>query len=180
MSIRQRDVHKELEKEVRRSYEHAAGGSYVETGYATLLALFSINRSLIRIARAVEKLASGSAPPPSGPTLGLTSHPVAKGLVTMPPIAPLTIDTNTNDALACAPKDAAGNPTTPTLTWSSSDTAVLELTVAADGLSALGVSKIAGTATVTVTDGALTDSQDVTVTAGATVTLGLTGSAVPK
>ena len=98
----------------------------------------------------------------------------------MPPIAPVSLDTNHDLALAASPKDAGGNPVPDTLSWSSSNTAALTVTPAADGLSALAITVAAGTATVTVTDGVNTDSQDVTVTAGAAVSLGLTSSVVAK
>lgn len=52
---------------------------------------------------------------------------------------------------------------TKSLSWSSSNSSSLNLTVAADGLSALGVRGVDGDAIITVTDGDVTDSETCTV-----------------
>lgn len=98
----------------------------------------------------------------------------------MPPLSALTVDTNSNITYQEAPKDAAGNAVADTISFSSSDAGVLEVTAAADGLSALAVTKAPGQATVTITDGVNTDTQEVTVTSGAPVSLGTTVTVVPK
>lgn len=98
----------------------------------------------------------------------------------MPALSPLTVDTNSNITYQESPKDAAGNTVADSISFSSSNPGVLEVTAAADGLSALAVTKAPGSATVTITDGVNTDSQDVTVTSGAPVSLGTTVTVVPK
>lgn len=64
-------------------------------------------------------------------------------------------------------KDDAGNVVAPTaaFVWSASDGSVVALTPAGDTFSAVATSGVAGTATVTVTDGTLTGTCDVTVVA---------------
>lgn len=66
-------------------------------------------------------------------------------------------------------KDDAGNVVAPTaaFTWSASDGNVVSLTPSDDTYSAVATSGVAGTATVTVTDGTLTGTCDVTVVAAA-------------
>lgn len=64
-------------------------------------------------------------------------------------------------------KDDAGNVVAPTaaFVWSASDGSVVSLTPADDTYSASASAGVAGTATVTVTDGTLTGTCDVTVVA---------------
>jgi hypothetical protein len=120
--------------------------------------------------------------------LGLSFTAVEKGR--SPVAEPITI-TPTQDVLCeVHPVDAAGNPTTPTVEWISSNPAVISLTPAADGLSARGVSLSEGIATITAQiPGSLPAvSEDGVVTVGIvtppppppTTGLGLTLAAVDK
>lgn len=78
-------------------------------------------------------------------------------------------------------EDSKGFPVADTLTWSeSSDGAVVALTASADGTSAEFVAVAPGTSTITVTDGTLTASDVITVTAGAVASLVLTPGAVEQ
>lgn len=65
---------------------------------------------------------------------------------------------------------------TKTLTWTSSNVGSIALTVATDGLSALGVRGTDGDAIVTVTDGDVTDSETCQVRPG--VSIGLSSQLV--
>lgn len=72
-------------------------------------------------------------------------------------------------------EDDKGAQVTDTLTWSASDGgAVLTVTPAADGMSAVFAAVAPGTSTITVTDGTLTASDLITVTAGVAASLVLT------
>ena len=75
----------------------------------------------------------------------------------------------------CEPEDSQGFPVADTLTWSESSggTAVIA-TPAADGLSCAFTAVAPGTATITVTDGTLSGSDVITVTAGPAAQLVLT------
>ena len=145
----------------------------VEALLAIDLALLMVDFQLERIADALERL----SPAPS-PTLGLTATLERK--VTHMQLAPLAAADTQNVQLAADPRDSQGQPTSPTLTWTSSDPTVVTLTPAADGKSALGVVNKIGVTTLSVTDGANTDSVDVTVAVGGTATLGLTATLVAK
>lgn len=82
--------------------------------------------------------------------------------------------------LSIAPKDEDGRDiSAPTASWSSSDTSVITLEVAADTLSAEAISGAPGTATVSVTAGALSDQIDITVKVGAPASLNLSAG-VPE
>jgi hypothetical protein len=155
--------------------------NYMRIGSAchvgALLALVSMSQSLCEIA---ELLKDGPPRGQAAATLGTQVSISRKEIQPMPALSPLTVDTNSNITYQEAPKDAAGNTVADSISFSSSDPAVLELTAAPDGLSALAVTKAPGAATVTITDGVNTDSQDVTVTSGAPVSLGTTATVVPK
>lgn len=77
--------------------------------------------------------------------------------------------------------DAGGNPATlpGPVSWTSSDTTILTLTPAADGLTATGTSTKTGVVTVTATSGTLSASVAVTVTAGAAVSFQISVSLAP-
>lgn len=66
---------------------------------------------------------------------------------------------------------------TKTLSWSSSNSASINLTVAPDGLSALGVRGTDGDAIISVTDGDVTDSETCQVRPA--VSIGLSSQLVP-
>jgi len=75
--------------------------------------------------------------------------------------------------------DSKGQAVSDTLTWSSDDAgAVLTVTPSADGTSCVFAAVDPGSATITVTDGTLTASDLVTVTAGAVASLVLTPGAI--
>jgi hypothetical protein len=163
----------ELEKHEIRVARHVRAGCEV----GQFLALLSISESMIEI---VELLQTELSERQAAATLGTDVAISRKEIAPMPALSPLTVDTNSNITFTEAPKDAAGNPVADTISFSSSNPAALDVTAAADGLSALAVTKAPGQATVTITDGVNTDTQDVTVTSGAPVTLGTTVAVVPK
>jgi hypothetical protein len=73
------------------------------------------------------------------------------------------------------PEDDKGFAVSDTITWSSDDAgAVLTITPSADGLSAVFAAVAPGSATISATDGTLSASDLVTVTAGAVASLVLT------
>lgn len=75
----------------------------------------------------------------------------------------------------CEPEDSKGVAVSDTLTWSSDDNgAVLTLTPSADTLSCLFAAVAPGTANISVTDGTLSGTDVITVTAGGVATLVLT------
>jgi hypothetical protein len=75
----------------------------------------------------------------------------------------------------CAPEDDKGFPVSDTLTWTeSSGGTVVTVTPSADTLSALFVSVAPGTSTISVTDGTLSATDIITVTAGGVASLVLT------
>jgi hypothetical protein len=72
-------------------------------------------------------------------------------------------------------EDDKGAPVSDTLIWSADDNgAVVTVTPAADGMSCVYAAVAPGTATVSVTDGTLSASDLITVTAGAAASLVLT------
>jgi hypothetical protein len=76
---------------------------------------------------------------------------------------------------ACEPEDSKGVAVSDTLTWSSDDGgAVLTLTPSEDTLSCLFAAVAPGTANISVTDGTLSGTDVITVTAGPVATLVLT------
>jgi hypothetical protein len=83
--------------------------------------------------------------------------------------------------LTVEPLDSKGEPTSDTLTWSSSDATVISLVPSADTLSCeciAGVPSAAGSAvTVTVSDGVLSASEPFTVVAGTAASLVITPGA---
>ena len=144
--------------------------------------LRDIKRILLDILALLEKMNTGPTT-----TIGLRAEAIIpkEGTTTMPAITPITVDTSQNVQYTTSPKDANGNPTVPSLAWTSSDVAVIFAIPAADTLSALATTVAPGVATITATDPAtgVFDSQEVTVTVvapPATVTIGLVGTAVPK
>ena len=73
------------------------------------------------------------------------------------------------------PEDSKGQPVSDTLTWSSDDNgAVVTLTPSADTLSCVFAAVDPGTANISVTDGTLSASDVITVTAGSVASLVLT------
>ncbi len=79
--------------------------------------------------------------------------------------------------LTVEPEDSKGDPTSDTLTWSSSDTTgtILTLTPSADTLSCLVVAGVPGLGTVvTATDGTLSATESIDVLAGAVTSLVIT------
>ena len=73
------------------------------------------------------------------------------------------------------PEDSKGFAVSDTITWSSDDAgAVLTVTVSDDGLSATFAAVAPGTATISATDGTLSASDLITVTAGGVASLVLT------
>ena len=144
--------------------------------------LRDIKRILLDIRRLLEKMDTGPTT-----TIGLKAEAIIpkEGNTAMPAIAPITVDTSQNVQYTTSPKDANGNPTAPSLAWTSSDVTVIAASPSADTLSALGVTAGPGVATITATDPAtgVFDSQEVTVTSVGpppTATIGLVGTAVPK
>lgn len=79
--------------------------------------------------------------------------------------------------LSVEPEDSKGQPTSDTLTWTVDNPDVLSLQPSDDTLSALAVAGNPGTATVTVTDGALSATDAFVVTASATTQLVITEGA---
>lgn len=80
---------------------------------------------------------------------------------------------------ACEPEDSKGFAVSDALTWSEDSAgAVVVAAPAADGLSCVFTAVAPGTATVSVTDGTLSASDLITVTAGAVASLVLTPGAV--
>ena len=75
----------------------------------------------------------------------------------------------------CEPEDSKGIEVSDTLTWSSDDGgAVLTVTPSADTLSCVFAAVAPGSATITVTDGTLSGTDLITVTAGPVASLVLT------
>ena len=73
------------------------------------------------------------------------------------------------------PEDDKGFATSDTITWSSDDGgAVLTVTPSADGLSCVFAAVAPGSATITASDGTLSASDLITVTAGGVASLVLT------
>lgn len=67
--------------------------------------------------------------------------------------------------------DDKGNATSDAITWSVDDDTVLSFTTSADSMSATFIGGEPGTATITASDGTLSASDLVTVTAGAAASL---------
>jgi hypothetical protein len=76
--------------------------------------------------------------------------------------------------LSVEPEDSKGDATSDTLTWSVDDATVITLQPSADTLSCLCVAGNPGTASVTVTDGTISASDALIVTASAATQLVLT------
>jgi hypothetical protein len=90
-------------------------------------------------------------------------------------IMSVTLTDTEQVAYAVKPEDSKGFQVADTLTWSSDDAgAVLTVTPAADGLSCVFAAVSPGSATITVSDGTLSGTDLVTVTAGAVASLVLT------
>jgi hypothetical protein len=145
----------------------------------TWLALMSISESLLELVEIADQKLTAEPPAETHLGLAVTDTPRKDQAMPQNQIAPLTVDTAHDISYLATPRDSAGNPIADTLSWSSSNPAVLSITPAADGLSAKAVTLTAGSATVSVTDGIFTDSQDVTVVPGV-ATLGLVAGVVPK
>ena len=75
----------------------------------------------------------------------------------------------------CEPEDSKSQPVSDTLTWSSDDNgAVVTLTVSEDTLSCVFAAVDPGTANITVTDGTISGTDQIVVTAGPVASLVLT------
>lgn len=150
------------------------------TAFASVRVLLAIDLALLRIARGVERIARTL----EGGTLGLHATIVPKG-DQMTQLPALTLDVAHDLSLVTSPKDADGNPTTPTLRWEASDPqSIFSLTVSPDTLSARAVTTgNLGQAVIAVTDGTVTDSVAADVSAVPPPppgTLNLAASVVPK
>lgn len=89
-------------------------------------------------------------------------------------VPPLELVDVEKDLLSIAPKDEDGQPITGgTFTWTTDAADVLKLEPAADGLSCWVISGVPGVGIVTVTDGTLTDTIQITVKTGAASSLNL-------
>jgi hypothetical protein len=84
--------------------------------------------------------------------------------------------------LSVAPLDSDGKPVDDgSFTWSTSDDTIVSLEVQADTFSAYAISGNLGMATVTVTDGTLTDTIDITIKHGLPTSLNLSaGTPIPE
>lgn len=103
--------------------------------------------------------------------LGLSISPIEKR---RSPMDPVTVDGSKQDVLCqCSPSDASGKPTSPTITWSSSDETVVKLEVAADTRSARGVTLADGTAIIKASVGSLADGIPVVHEEGTVVVSGI-------
>jgi hypothetical protein len=90
----------------------------------------------------------------------------------------VTLTDNQQVTYTVEAEDSKGFEVSDTLAWSEDSAgAVITLTVAADGLSALAAAVAPGSATVTVTDGTLSGSDLVTVTTGEVAQIILTPGA---
>lgn len=169
---------------------HREGGDWVraESQLGIVIALLAIDLTLLRGVHALEKIAK-SLEPRHAVRLGLRTTITDKEGNPMPPITPITIDPAVNDLLfETARADQNGNPLPVPLTWASDGPTNIALEVAADGLSAKGRTQAdpsgAITVTVSCTDGALVDSQAVTLQAAPppppAVTLGLKSTPISK
>lgn len=98
------------------------------------------------------------------PALRVPTHYLGDGMsVTM------TDDQQVTYSVAAV--DDKGNPTSDAITWSVDDDTVLSFTTSADSMSATFIGGEPGTATITASDGTLSASDLVTVTAGAAASL---------
>lgn len=87
------------------------------------------------------------------------------------------LNTTQKFTLAVVGKDVFGNVVSlSSPSWSSSDSSIAALTVAADGMSAEVVSGSVGTATITVSCDGLTATDEVTVIAAPAAVLELTAT----
>lgn len=93
----------------------------------------------------------------------------------------LSMHDNQEDVISANPLDAAGNPTTDSkLAWSVDDPSMLDLVPSSDSLSCVVKAKgKVGTCHVTASDGTLSATVDVTITAAAPASLNLT-TGVPQ
>jgi hypothetical protein len=125
----------------------------------------STNRILRRIARALEA---------RHPTLGLALSSVIGRRIAVSVVPPIELVDVEKVLLSIAPKDEDGQSVvTGPFSWTVDATAVLTLQPAADGLSCWAISGIPGVAIVSVSDGTLTDTIQVTVKTGASSSLNL-------
>ena len=140
--------------------------------------LESILIVLHRIARTLEAL---SCQQHRG-SLGLGSSSITGRRNTVSIVTPLKLVDVEKDLLSIAPQDAAGNPVTGgTYTWTVDDSTIGTLQPAADGLSCTFVTGKPGTCNVSVTDGVLTDTIQITVSLGVESSLNLSaGAPQPK
>lgn len=133
-------------------------------------------RILLRIRRVPDKVGAISLR-----AVLIPKSSISKGSSIMA-ITPITCDL-AHDVLYAATPTAGGNPVPATLAWASSDTAILELIVSPDTLGCLAITKAVGVATVTVSSGSVSESQEVTVVAippPPVDAIGLTSTIVPK
>lgn len=158
---------REIKRELHEAGEVAA--IYLGQGQQPPLYVILIMLGAVRVLRKRRRH-------PRTVRLGLSIVPVEKR---RSPMDPVTVDGSRQNVLCrCAPSDTRGNPTTPTITWQSSDEAVLRLEVAPDTRSALGVTLADGTATVTCHTGSLAEGTPVVSESGTVVVSGI-GSPPP-
>lgn len=153
--------------------------------WGILCALISQAESQHRMADALERIADVMAPPP-GPTIGLRVVAILrKGDNTpMPPIAPISCDLQHDVLYTTDPKNADGTPNpNAALSWMALPPGLVNLVISADQKAARAVTLAEGVVTVSVTDGSVTDTSEVTIAAVAPPppgTINLAGQVVDK
>jgi hypothetical protein len=115
-------------------------------------------------------------------TLGLAVSSVTGRRIPMSTVTPLELVDVEKDLLSIAPKDEAGQPVTAgPYSWTVDDSTIVTLQPAADGLSCEVITGAPGVCNVSVTDGVLTDTIQITVKVGAESSLNLSaGTPVHK
>lgn len=103
--------------------------------------------------------------------IGLSIVPVEKR---RSPMDPIQVDGSHQDVLCqCSPTADNGSPTSPTITWLSSDETVIRLEVSEDTRTARGVTLRDGTAVITANTGALAEGTPVLSESGTVVVSGI-------
>lgn len=146
------DTDDEREAHQRRVSRHIQDAC----AFGEFLALLAISDSLLAINRTLRRIEK-DLHHTAKPTIGLTARLISTEGDAMSVINPLVVPPGFNVQFTTAYTG------TKPLVWSSSNSSALNLTVAADGLSALGVRGVDGDAIITVTDGEVTDSETCTV-----------------
>ncbi len=140
------------------------------------------NRAMRRIARALEAIARPSA----RASLGLALSSVIGRIHPMSLVPPVELIDVEKVLLSINPLDADGRKVSDgPFTWTADNSAnpepVISLEPAADGLSCWAISGAPGLCSVTVTDGTLSDTVQLTVKTGAVASLNLSaGTPVPE